>query len=461
MNVRRFTLDDQLAYAAASGDYNPIHVDPVHARRLVFGVVVHGVHAALWALDAFCAATGAVPARVRASFLRPIALDEEVAVDWLAEAEGWRINLLQNEAVTASLGIACRTGGMLGGERTVDELPPRREPMRPAFEAIATLSGVAIAAGDDDRLRAMFPALCAHIGTLRVAAFNALSRVVGMECPGMNSLFVGFDVEIVEGPVAGHGIAWSVESARSRAAPVRMRVQGAGLRGDLTFMVRPEPVVQPPFADIARHVTPGEFRDVRGLVVGGSRGLGEVAAKILAAGGADVRITHRSGQAEASAVCADITAGGGRCSSTALDVLAPGAPDLHGWQPDAVLYFATPPIKANPGATFDARQYEGYLQFYVQGLLKVLGAVDLARVRVFHPSTVYVTQAQKGFSEYAAAKSAAEALCEAINRVHAREVVQTVRLPRMLTDQTNAIGAARAASPLDVLLPALRQLLSP
>ena len=50
--TRTFTLDDQLAFAALAGDFNPLHVDPLAARRLIFGeVVVHGVHAVLWALD--------------------------------------------------------------------------------------------------------------------------------------------------------------------------------------------------------------------------------------------------------------------------------------------------------------------------------------------------------------------------------------------------------------------------
>ena len=52
MVQRKFTFDDQMAFAELSGDYNPLHVDPVAARRLIFGrPVVHGVHAFLWALD--------------------------------------------------------------------------------------------------------------------------------------------------------------------------------------------------------------------------------------------------------------------------------------------------------------------------------------------------------------------------------------------------------------------------
>src|ERR1035438_4230922 len=51
---RTFDFGDQKRFATLSGDWNPIHVDPVRARRTqAGGVVVHGIHVLLWALDAF------------------------------------------------------------------------------------------------------------------------------------------------------------------------------------------------------------------------------------------------------------------------------------------------------------------------------------------------------------------------------------------------------------------------
>ena len=50
--IRRFTINDQRDFAQLSGDWNPIHVDPIQARRLLFGEpVVHGIHLVLWALE--------------------------------------------------------------------------------------------------------------------------------------------------------------------------------------------------------------------------------------------------------------------------------------------------------------------------------------------------------------------------------------------------------------------------
>src|ERR1700724_4741424 len=49
---RDFVAVDQEHFAAVCGDRNPIHMDPVAARRTLVGFpVVHGVHALLWGLD--------------------------------------------------------------------------------------------------------------------------------------------------------------------------------------------------------------------------------------------------------------------------------------------------------------------------------------------------------------------------------------------------------------------------
>ena len=46
--TRVFTMDDQRAFARLSGDCNPLHVDAVRARRLLFGgPVIHSFTAAM------------------------------------------------------------------------------------------------------------------------------------------------------------------------------------------------------------------------------------------------------------------------------------------------------------------------------------------------------------------------------------------------------------------------------
>src|SRR5258708_5647331 len=59
LGSRRFTAEDQLEFAEISGDWNPMHVDPVAARRTIYGgILVHGIHTLLWALECVAQTAG-------------------------------------------------------------------------------------------------------------------------------------------------------------------------------------------------------------------------------------------------------------------------------------------------------------------------------------------------------------------------------------------------------------------
>ena len=62
LGSRVFDSDDQARFAALTGDYNPIHMDPVAARRTQAGApIVHGIHPTLWLLDTIAAHHPEIP----------------------------------------------------------------------------------------------------------------------------------------------------------------------------------------------------------------------------------------------------------------------------------------------------------------------------------------------------------------------------------------------------------------
>jgi len=74
---------------------------------------------------------------------------------------------------------------------------------------------------------------------------------------------------------------------------------------------------------------------------------------------------------------------------------------------------------------------------------------------VVYPSTAFIDHPEPGFAEYAAAKEAGEALCRSLEGRDFRCLHP--RLPRILTDQTNALIPLDTVDAIPVLLRLIRQ----
>jgi hypothetical protein len=80
-----------------------------------------------------------------------------------------------------------------------------------------------------------------------------------------------------------------------------------------------------------------------------------------------------------------------------------------------------------------------------------------AKLSIFYPSSVAVTERPRGMTEYSMAKASGEVLCADINAFMTPSRVVVKRLPRLLTDQTASNTAAETTSPVDVMLPIIRE----
>ena len=91
--VHTFSDESQTLFARLSGDANPIHIDPVAARRLLYGrQVVHGIHVLLTALDRWIRIEhkNVALTRLTAKFLTPVFLDEDIEFCVTPDGADWR-----------------------------------------------------------------------------------------------------------------------------------------------------------------------------------------------------------------------------------------------------------------------------------------------------------------------------------------------------------------------------------
>jgi acyl dehydratase/NADP-dependent 3-hydroxy acid dehydrogenase YdfG len=468
-------MADQLAFAALSGDYNPMHIDAHAARRTQAGApVVHGMHALLWALDALAAAELIDPqlCEIRAQFRKFTYLDMVCDLElshWDSNTAG--AELCSNGLVPTTIQLRNGQRPVVAEADTAELAAPEtevagKEPLAPALQNLAGLRGWVTAPGTAAEFEAAFPALVRVIGTRRVAALGALSRLVGMVCPGPHSIFAGFTADLVESRSQRPGVGFEVTKLHQQYRMIGMNVRGGGLSGTATTFMRWPPVEAPSMDAVAAAVAADKFAGAVALVIGGSRGLGAVTAKAIAAGGGRAIITYAKGRDDAAKLAAGINAacGPGVCTALAYDSSHEAAGQLAALTEDVnqLYYFATPPIFPRTTDQFSPERFREFRSVYVDGFDDACRFVRMrSRVPVltaFYPSSVAVEEVPSGLAEYAKAKAEGEKLCAAMMGQIAGLKVVVGRLPRVLTDQTATIAQVENADPLTVMLPFVHKL---
>lgn len=445
-------------FAVLSGDHNPIHVDPIAARRTPFGrLTVHGVHLLLDGLERLLERTDGSPTRVRCTFRHPVAVGDTVTTT-VPDQPGTEVTVV----VAIDVWVAAEIAVTLGPPAHPWPLPPELAPTGPLHSPpeshtigeLAGRDGALALALDADRATARFPTLAGRLGTGTVAELLALTRLVGMHVPGRWSLLSALDVTIgTDRPGAPTDLRYRVARTDERFSLVLIDVTGPTLDGRVTAFVRPAPVRPDPGG---ARPDGGEFAGQCWLVVGGSRGLGATTVLLLAAGGADVRFTYLVGAEDATEV-ATRAAGS---SAHRFDVADPDpaldALMADGWQPTHLAWFASPPIFEGVAGAYSDRLRERFVSVYVDAFSCVVERLLPSLRGVLWPSSEAVAHDVAGLAEYADAKRAGEALCARIAAEHPSVAVHAPRLPRLRTDQTTSFVPVEFGDAGDELLAAVR-----
>jgi len=468
MHIREFTLDDQTAFARLSGDNNPLHTDAMAARRTLFGSpVIHGVHGVLRALDCWLE-TQDVRVEfdsIRAMFYKPVKVGDELHLDIIPEDnDTLHIRLLNGSStatkITAKWSVANFDNN--GSSLQVDS-PSMSEPRVLSDDEITNDSGSIDLSFNLNFARALLPNLVQRMSLSQIATILHLSRLVGVMCPGLHSLFSEFELTKTSRREIG-GMLYKVERFDKRIGLATIKISAPDMIGIVKAFRRPEPKVQASYLTLRGHARCGEFSNQQALVIGGSRGLGEVVAKLLAGGGANVKLTYHKGKDDAEKIVQDIVSNGGTASCFQYDVLNPSISEREvsstGWNPTHIYYFATPLIFSGAKRHFSPELFREFCDYYVVGFANLLNLlIPYAVKKVYYPSSVFVDELPKNMGEYACAKIASELLCTFLEKFHPDLVIYKSRLPRVATDQTVSIMPVKNEDPVDIMISELRAFL--
>ena len=244
---------------------------------------------------------------------------------------------------------------------------------------------------------------------------------------------------------------------------VNINLNGKGITGDIVTSIRPEPVKQTSFAEVRGLIGDLNLKGHRALIVGGSRGLGEVCAKVVSAAGADVLLTYAAGAQEAEDVAAEIRNAGANAITERLDVISIKETNLEKikqFKPTQMYYWATPKINITNSAIFREELFEKYSNIYLYGFFNLINSLQSHEndiLNIFYPSTTLIDEPMAGVVEYAAAKSAGESCCHTIEVVHKHINCTVCRLPKIRTDQTATLFGNDGADPLTEMIAIVRK----
>lgn len=467
-------LDESRRFARLSGDNNPLHVDPVSSRRTQFGgTIVHGIHLILLTLDRFSvehSLDNLRPASIVVKFSNPVRTDMPVRVRATELALPGRLRLTGNTDGRLAFSIAMD----LEPAVEPDVLPEDAEfPLVSAREQTypPTLTDGSVQLRVSRSLAAsLFPNLSTPAALVWMADLLGSTQIVGMQCPGHDSIYSAFSFKRVsKGSCAPERtMRFAVDCTDERFRMVRLHAVGRELEGKLETFFRSRPVEQLPMTQIVSMIAANAFEYQRALVVGGSRGLGELTAKIIAAGGGDVTITYARGRVDAERICTEAAELDRKCVARELNVELLDSVSPMEWlvsEPHFthVYYFASPPITRNPARHWDHRLFEQFARVYVGAFAILVERILASRraeskpVRFMYPSSIFAADPKPGFLEYGVAKAAGESMCDMLQGSRGAQFAKP-RLPRLRTDQNNALIDTGAQDPLPVILAVVRSL---
>ena len=435
-----------------------MHTDAIVARRLMFGgLVVHALNTVTWSLDCLSKVLPSFGSltHIKATFPAALLVGDRALLTWNVGDEVAEATVKVRDQTVAYLEI--HFGREMGGETVLD----REIQIQPCLEVephdMPKASGSVDLEFSSTLANQIIPNLYNRLSSRQLAILLATTRIVGMRCPGLHSIYSRLKLTFEE-QCKSQELNYSVTKWDPRSGLISLGLSAPGVAGDIGCFYRPTPVEQPSISDVLAAVEAGQFSEHSALVVGGSRGLGALTAKLISAGGGNVMVSYATGDLDAEQLADEVrtSSAKGTISTCQLDVLEEfeNLPSLT-MPYTHIYYFATPRIRGSRSAEFDRALFREYLTYYVEGAGRVLDRVVPIATEdacFVWPSTIFVEDRPEQFREYVAAKVMGEIWCAEMERALPGLNFIRPRLPRLETDQTRSLQPVMTEDNLSVML---------
>jgi hypothetical protein len=462
-----FTLENQQKFASISGDFNPVHLDSVFARRSMFGeIIVHGINLTLVAIDSWLGVFNKSIrfSEVKVSFPKPVRLQIPVEISWSDLEDGTvTIWLKQNNQICSKVSLIFSEKentitNRLEKLAAFDTFFEKSLPKNRRIDELNQFSSSIKLGANNSLIKESCPNIYSLSNMEQVYVLLSATRLVGMDCPGLNSLFSGLKLVFAE-EIMDEVLEYKVVKIDQRFNLVNIKVENKAVSGILKTFVRPSVVTQLSYNLISNIVERNCFKGQRALIIGGSRGLGEVFLKALAAGGADVIFTYYRGLDDAEKLVNEIKDEGGIASCLQFNVLSDDIVKLLGDEHGVThcYYMATPFIFNGNKNMFASTLFNKFNDYYVVKFYELVENLHAAGVlNYFYPSSVALGGLENNMIEYSLSKLAGEKICDFLSKKFIDINIYKFRFPRIETDQTASIMPVANDNPVDLSIGLLK-----
>ena len=456
---RKFNLNDQSSFAEISGDYNPVHLDNLIARRSIFGeIIVHGMHLVLWAINEQLIENNyKYLSRIKVNFLKGVILGNEVKYKWQNKEKNTFGNIFVNENLAVKIELYW-SQFYKKDLIPINSLPPKELSIEVDMNFFSNKVEHLDLFFPKEKIINLFPNLIKKLNPTQISTLLASTRLIGNKCPGLNSIFTKIDINFEKSfPI--ENFEYQLRRYDERFGLAKLLFKSPNSEGFITAFERPKPVIQKSYKIVQSLIRNDEFNKIKALVIGGSRGLGEVATKILCAGGANVTATYYSGKKESEIISREINSSSGELNFKFFDVTKKGLPFCSN-KYDLVIYMATPFITTSESEEFNQKLFKNFCEYYLFGFSNLCDLLSLeSETKVLYPSSIYVDQVPFNLVEYCAAKAAGENLCISLEKHKKNLKVFSPRFNRLETDQTSSLLPQNLDDSILILLNAIRETL--